>query len=69
MARKSIRRAESEDFDIMEPDDTGKHRVVGTVRIKPSGILWRPKNKQSFFAVTIEDFGEFAEAKGKKVAK
>ena len=50
---KSIKRAEFEDFDI---EDAGK--MVGSVRIKPSGILWRPKGKHSWFGVNIEQFAE-----------
>jgi hypothetical protein len=69
MAKKSLRRPEIEDFDIMEPDANGKPAVVGTVRVKPSGILWRPKGKHSFFGVTVEQFAEFAEKNGRKQAK
>ena len=48
MARLSIRRPESEDFDIVS-----EGKMVGSVRIKPSGILWRPKGKHSWFGVSI----------------
>ena len=64
MAKKSIRRPDSEDFEIMEDN-----KKAGTIRIKPSGILWKPKGKQSFFGVTVEEFAEFAEQNGKKQDK
>ena len=30
--------------------------VVGTIRIKPSTVLWKPKGKQKFLSVTLESF-------------
>ena len=69
MAKKTVRRAEFEDFDIMEPNANGKESVVGTVRVKPSGILWRSKGKHTFFGVSVEQFAEFAEQNGKKQVK
>lgn len=58
---KEIKRAQSEDFEIYE--DGNK---VGTVRIKPSGILWKAKGKQSWFGVSLEKFAEFAVQHGKE---
>ncbi len=29
---------------------------VGTIRIKPSGILWKPSGKQSFCSVPLDKF-------------
>jgi hypothetical protein len=57
----SIRRSESEDFEIVD----GAHKVVGNVRIKPSGILWKPKGKHKWYGVAIDKFAEFAEEHGK----
>jgi hypothetical protein len=64
VARKTIQRAQSEDFAIM---DDGKK--VGEVRIKASGLLWKAKGKQSWFGVTIEQFANFAETNGKEQDK
>jgi hypothetical protein len=64
MAKKSIRRSQSEDFEIVE-----NNRKVGTVRIKPSGILWKPKGKQKWFGISVEDFSNFAEKQGKEQSK
>ena len=30
--------------------------VVGTIRIKPSSVLWKPKNAQKYFSVNLEKF-------------
>ena len=40
--------------------------VVGEVRIKPSGILWRPKGSHSWYRVTLEQFADFAVKSGTK---
>jgi hypothetical protein len=31
-------------------------RIIGTIRLKPSSVLWRPANQQSYFKVTLDDF-------------
>lgn len=33
--------------------------VVGTIRIKPSGVLWKPKSAQKFYAVSLETFADW----------
>ena len=35
-------------------NDEGKK--LGTLRVKPSGVLWKPVDKQKFFSVTLEQF-------------
>ena len=62
MAKKVIRRSVSEDFEIIE-EGGGK---IGTVRIKPSGLLWKPKGKQKWLGLSVEQFAEFAEKSGKE---
>lgn len=64
MAKKTIQRSTFEDFEIREDG-----AVVGTVRIKPSGILWSPKGRHSWFGLTVEQFANLAEAQGKKQKK
>ncbi len=68
MGKKRIRRTDFEDFEILEEvgDKNEKKPVkVGTVRVKPSGILWKPAGKQSWFGVSVQQFADFAEASGK----
>ena len=40
--------------------------VVGTLRIKPSGLLWKPKGAQKFHMVSIEKFSEWITASATK---
>jgi len=61
---KSLTRPEYEDFEIR---DGGK--VVGWVRVKASGLLWKPKGKHSWYRVGIEEFAAHAEKHGTKQAK
>jgi hypothetical protein len=50
-----------EDFTIV--DENG-HRV-GHIRVKPSGVLWAPKNSKRWLRVPLEDFATFMENNGK----
>jgi hypothetical protein len=38
-------------------DENGK--VFGVIRIKPSGVLWKPKNAGKFYSVSLEKFIEW----------
>lgn len=38
-------------------DENGS--AVGTVHIKPSGVLWQPKGQQKFFSVTLSKFTDW----------
>jgi len=33
-----------------------KGNVVGTIRIKPSGVLWKPKGAGKFYSVPLSTF-------------
>ena len=33
-----------------------ENKVVGTIRIKPVGILWKPKNKGRFYSMKLDKF-------------
>ncbi|MCK1577752.1 hypothetical protein [Bradyrhizobium sp. 174] len=59
----AFKRPESQDYTIV--DETDDDKVVGKVRIKPSGVLWSPKGGHRWFKVSLTDFAAFAEAKGK----
>lgn len=58
---KEFRLRQSADFEIFEGN-----RIVGTVRVKPSGILWAPKRSHKWSRVSIEDFGAYAQQHGAK---
>jgi hypothetical protein len=34
----------------------GEGSVVGTIRIKPSGVLWKPSNARKFHSVSLKKF-------------
>jgi hypothetical protein len=34
-------------------------KKVGTLRIKPSSVLWKPKSQQQFYSVPLEEFAEW----------
>lgn len=65
MATNSFRPKKFEDHEIVD----GVGKVVGHVRVKPSGVLWSPKNGKGWYGVTLEDFAEFMEKKGIKQSK
>lgn len=53
--------------NLMPP--TRMQRSSSTFRIKPSGVLWSPKNGKDWYGVSLPAFAEFVESKGKKQAK
>jgi hypothetical protein len=53
-----------EDFEIRQDGE-----IVGTLRVKPSGILWAPKGSHSWYRVSIEEFGEYAKNNGTQQKK
>lgn len=65
MAVNSFRPKKFEDHEIV---DANNH-VVGHVRVKPSGILWSPKNGKDWYGVSLNEFAIFMEANGKKQSK
>ena len=49
--------------------DLKTDEVVGTIRLKPSTILWKPKNAKKFYSVTLEKFYEWMMDEETKVRK
>lgn len=43
--------------------------VVGTLRIKPSSLLWKPKGAQKYFSVPLDKFAEWVTDKDTKARK
>lgn len=52
-----------QDFEIYDGD-----KKIGDVRVKPSGILWSPAGKHSWYRVSIDDFAAFAVKNGTEQA-
>ena len=61
----SFRPKKVADHEII--DSEGK--VVGHIRVKPSGVLWSPKNGKDWFGVSLNEFAAFLEKNGKKQKK
>jgi hypothetical protein len=61
---KEFRMPVSQDYKIVEDD-----KVVGTIRIKPSTLMWKAKSARSWKGVTVEAFGTWAEKHGTDMAK
>jgi hypothetical protein len=54
-----------EDFEILD----GDNRVVGHIRVKPSGVLWAPANSQVWYRISLPLFAQFMEKYGNKQSK
>jgi hypothetical protein len=65
MAVNSFRPRKYEDFEIVDENE----KVVGHVRVKPSGILWARPNAKKWFGVSLDEFALYMEAKGNKQGK
>lgn len=64
-AVKSFAPKKFEDHTIV--DHAGQ--IVGHIRVKPSGILWAPKNGKVWYGLTLKAFSDFAEQNGTKQQK
>jgi len=44
---------------------TDGNKTVGHIRVKPSGVLWVPKNAKKWYGVDLDKFAGFMEREGK----
>ena len=65
MSVNSFRPNKFEDHEIVDDEN----KVVGHVRVKPSGILWSPKNGKDWYGISLADFAGYLEKNGKKLKK
>lgn len=65
MATNSFRPKKFEDHEIVGADG----KVVGHVRIKPSGVLWSPPNGKDWYGISLTKFAQYLESEGKKQKK
>ena len=65
MSINSFRPRKFEDHEIVDESN----KVVGHVRVKPSGVLWSPKKGHDWFGVSLAAFAAFMEKDGKKQKK
>jgi hypothetical protein len=40
-----------------------KGNTIGTIRLKPSSILWKPKRQHKFYTVDLDTFDKWITAK------
>lgn len=43
--------------------------VIGTIRVKPSSVLWKPRNARKYFSVSLETFADWIEAESTKARR
>lgn len=65
MATNSFRPKKYDDFEIVDQEN----KVVGHIRVKPSGVLWAPSSAKVWYGLSLREFAEYAEQYGKKQAK
>jgi hypothetical protein len=65
MAVNSFRPRKYEDHEIVD----NKGKVIGHVRVKPSSILWSPKNGKDWYGISLSNFSKHVEEYGKKQKK
>ncbi len=65
MSVNSFRPQKYEDFEIVDENQ----KVVGHIRVKPSGVLWAPSNAKTWYGVSLDDFSAFIMKNGKKQKK
>ena len=65
MSVNSFRPHKFEDFEIIDDNE----KVVGHIRVKPSGVLWAPANAKVWYGVSLKAFAEYMEQSGKKQDK
>lgn len=64
MSVNRFRPRKYEDFEIVD-----SNRVVGHVRVKPSGILWAPPHSRVWFGVSLATLADFMIQNGKEQKK
>jgi len=57
---------EQESYDHRIVDAESKKKI-GTLRVKPSSILWKPVNERKFLKVSLDKFAAWIARKGKSV--
>ena len=65
MAVNSFRPRKYEDHEIVDAGNL----VVGHIRVKPSSVLWSPKNGKDWYGVSLDKFAAFLVKEGKKQKK
>ncbi len=62
MSKNNFRPEKFYDFEIINE----KSKIVGKIRVKPSGVLWKSKGSRDWQGVTLEKFATFMQENGTK---
>ena len=65
MALNSFRPRKYVDHAIVDENQ----KAIGHIRVKPSSILWAPKNGKLWFGLSLFEFATYMENNGKKQKK
>jgi len=63
MARNEFKAPKYHQFEIVNDG-----RIVGTLRVKPAALLWKPKGARTWRGVDLEEFAKWIEAQGGEFA-
>jgi hypothetical protein len=55
--------------DHIEETIVNDEGVVGTIRVKPSSILWKPKGAQKYYSMPLDSFAAWISDPGTKARK
>ncbi|MCZ7590760.1 MAG: hypothetical protein M5U15_00815 [Kiritimatiellae bacterium] len=47
----------------------GDGKLIGTIRIKPSGVLWAPRSAKQWYRLTLAKFAKLIEQNGTQQKK
>jgi hypothetical protein len=45
------------------------NRVIGHIRVKPSGVLWAPTDAKMWYGVSLNEFAAYMQQNGKRQDK
>ena len=62
MSKNNFRPEKFYDFEIVNAEN----RIIGKIRVKPSGILWKSKGSRDWLGVDLETFATFMKKSGMK---
>jgi hypothetical protein len=60
-----FKRAEYHDEEIIDGDG----RLDGTIRIKPSSVMWKPSGSRMFYSVRLAKFKEWIVSKSTEATR
>lgn len=47
----------------------GSNGAVGSIRLKPVSISWKPKSARQYYTVSLEAFADWIEKEGRRTTK